>query len=310
MARTLQTFERNYLASKSFRCPVHVLSAPGPDIANRRLDLDHVKVLMQSFRTMLKVNEDIVVVVRCDDVPPTGEQLTVEWLKSRGHLEVIAGHHSVEACKNLSAQYPNNKLYQALPVKVYVCPDNALNRQYLRAIGGFDNLIKAIQRKSSKTEITLQIRRHIEAELQDVPEALRTGRIKELKSHWRTIYDLNKATLGTIMVLCNKPVEVWELLEKLLTGTGMEKGYTPPPNPAPFNQIGGLSQEWVCAELRKLIAGKVNFSGFHSSCLREKNHMKVLDWMQDLIVAFGTKKTPVPFDYPEEACGRARRLSA
>lgn len=297
LSRAVQKFENQYMAHKRLMVPVESLSAPHDDIANRALDMDHVKVLMNSFRTTQRINEDIMVAARTDAVPPKPELLTPEWLLAAApRLEVIAGHHSVEAVKLLHSQYPANRLFAMVPCKVFVCPDTGESRQYLRAIGGFDNLIKAIQRKSSKTEITLQIRRHLEAEVIGLPDREKARKLKDLKETWKTIYALNKATLGTIIVLCNKPPEIWDLIEQLLTGKGMEKGYHPPSNPAPFNQIGGLESDWVVKELTKLKSGEMTLSQFHNSCLREKNRLKVVEWVQDLIIRVGKKRTPAELE--------------
>ena len=291
LSGALGRFEVNYLIHKKFYLPVDSLQAPGPDIANRQLDMDHVKKLRASFRTYQRINEDVMVVARTHHAGPKAEHLTVEWLQQHAKkIEVIAGHHSVEAVKLLHHQFPDTELFAKVPCKVFVCPDTSENRQYLRAIGGFDNLIKAIQRRSSKTEITLQIRRHLECEIIPLPDKDKPRKLRDLKEHWAAIYNLNKATLGTIIVLANKPPEIWALIEQLLTGKEMFPGYRPPSNPSAFNQIGGLDSEWIVKELKKLKAGDITLSVFHANCLREKNRLKVIEWIRELIVNLGSKR--------------------
>jgi hypothetical protein len=85
---------------------VNSLVAPGSDIAHRGLDMKWVNKLAHSFKTTCQINEDIHVLLRTDVERPDGK-VSLDDLEATGaSMEVIAGHHSIEAMKILHSTYP------------------------------------------------------------------------------------------------------------------------------------------------------------------------------------------------------------
>jgi len=266
----------------TFHIPIIKLCKPKEDIATRSIDTDHVKKLYDSFKDYGSVNEDIMVWCRIED--DLGENPTDEDVESiKADFEVIAGAHSMEALKLLANDYPRNKLYTRPKIHLYVDIDSLQSRAAARATGGLDNIIRGLYREVSKAEIVLQIHRLLQHELKDLQQSEKPAAIRQIKKNALAYYALNRNTLGTIMVLAGKHGELWELIERCLTGRDMPPSWKIPKTINKFNQMGSLDPELLIGWMRQVCSGAITLADFQGKCLAEKARRKVRNWIREII---------------------------
>jgi hypothetical protein len=158
ISNTVHEFTKEYFVG-FIQLPVNSLVAPGSDIAHRGLDMKWVNKLAHSFKTTCQINEDIHVLFRTDVERPDGKVSLDDVEGTGASMEVIAGHHSIEAMKILHSTYPKNPMWSTPACKVYWCKNSSETRDGARSLGELNNLVKGLHRTPTKAEVCLQIHR-------------------------------------------------------------------------------------------------------------------------------------------------------
>jgi hypothetical protein len=71
----------------------------------------------------------------------------------------------------------------------------------------------------------------------------------------------------------------------------MPENFTIPTTINMFNQLGGLPEPWVIAQLRHVAAGTRSIDEFYAACMDLKTFMKVKSWVIGIVRVRGTKFT-------------------
>lgn len=252
------------------QCELHIdsLVRPRPDIAARHLDNKHVEELYASFRKFGSLPSDIMVVLRdTNEYNNFKRDGQFDWARLVGRqLEVVAGSHSTEAIRLLHRDFPNDHLYAAPVVSVYVCAQTEENALHCISLGMADNVKKSIHKKQTIPDCICAMHAQVNA-LQA------TGK----KVVWSQILAAFESSSGyapnsvkSWVHWARKQGKVWEYLQALFTGEGLGEGVRPLTSAQTLVDFRGVSDDVLEHILERIVRGTLSWADAKTHAQRLK----------------------------------------
>ena len=289
---------KHYLGK--FSCRACELSPPDPAWSARIVNEEHVQVLMASFQKTASVNERLNAIIintqmyqKRESILAQGEDLPPEFtdfssLASGNDLMVFAGDHSREAASRLFSRYPNNVVWDQIPVSLYIAPENEDTFRMLRMIGNVDNMQAGLQLKSDFATLVLQMRRHymaITGGSLNRGKSVERKKMQALKDDYAYSLQMAMPGVNQLFAIAQLPEVAWEKCEKILKGqtqplTSSKPGKKPtkvgiPKSSHPFTLLGGLAPEVVAVLFQRVIDGRYDWAQLRAECTRLKAVIRI-----------------------------------
>ena len=256
--------------------PVEYLSHPAVDIADRKRNAPHVKVIEKSMTVHGIMKTDVVVLIWLEDILAAGldpknivfAPLNLINNKPPVPMYVIAGDHTALAAKNMHIRHPRNKQFSTISVSLLVSAKNEETKALAKLYGGLDNKIKDTKRTKGTWEYVEEMHNHFTGTRFEQMD-------KEAKKKWWEDFLLKTAaplaSVNSWKVVAQRKGELWENINAIMTGNATN--LKPPKNTTFFNGMSGIPDRFLIQWSKRVVDGEMLPREFQIRCLKYKKQL-------------------------------------
>jgi hypothetical protein len=277
-----------------FRIDPLYLSNPAKSWAARRINLEHLVTLRESFMKAGTVNHCLLAVItdakllvamqeqRLLGVDPdstlpltitdlsTMLQCSPTVIKEQYPLMTAQGNHTRVTLLQLGSEYPTQAKYKLAYMQILIVQPEDDTTRFLTMIGNLDNIKCSLKPDFAQSILGIHDR-NLEIEQGNrTPESLTQLRIDLSYS-----LALNPGDCGHYFVLGGRTGDCWDAIEELLKGNFLTNTATkiknkPPTSVAHFTSIGNLPDEVVVKLLKCIQYNEISWVAFGNEILKYK----------------------------------------
>lgn len=267
--------------------PVSWVSSPEPAYRTRVAEQGNIDLIVQSLSQYGSVAENVEVVLFWppNAAKPKKDAFSVNAVEVKAFVDqkqgffAVVGDHRTLATQYLSKKYPNNKKWQNINARVFICSRDSENYQWLKSWGIIDNI-------KGQKRISLSFKDKVCAihadflELEDHRGEPMIAQIThDVKSARMNDFGITSNTFGSLWQVAAKTGKVWDLLSQLLAGDikkGQGKSLPKPiKSTSMIAGMGGLEDSDLALILQEVIDGTLDIGKFNQRCAQFKATIKV-----------------------------------
>ena len=264
------------------------LCSPQPDIAARLLDLMHAEDMSVFIKKCGLIEPLIRVLIW---IPEPCSDMLLDKLKNFDFdtsqdkkpnpvpdMNVIVGDHTRKAATDLHNEYPKNKQYKKVPVRITLHRKTEEDRLKALHFGTLDNTIRAMHKKMSMWDCILQMRRHwLKICQEQIDESMRKQRWQGYKLSCENTMPYQGGTFHTMSVYAQLTNVLWDPIYTIMNES--EKGGKGTKSKAVsmshFGSMSGIPKEILVDWLKKCVRGTLTTKDFLAKCKLQKKKMRI-----------------------------------
>lgn len=278
--RAGNTYEDGYVL-----IPVECIDHPEKCIEAREQDKDHRADMKNYFKTHGVLEPNIKVLMWSDEKFDKVIRFDIDLDDPRppSPIYAIVGDHSAGGLKDLTKDYPKNRKFKYVLVKMAICPKTEENIKMALHYGTLDNTIASLHKAMSMWDCCKQMRNRWMDLCQEFPYEQQKNEKRKKWKHYltncETSMPFSGGTYHTLAVVAKYDVSIWKLISKIFEGEYVKnpklKGQTTPKSFGHFNEMGGIPNEDLIRWLERVVNGTWTTKIFNNRCQLYKKTVRV-----------------------------------